>query len=186
MPLHRSTVLVGVSYTCQWVCHTRVSGCVTHVSVGVSHTAITMSVGVSYTAITVPGFKLLKVGSYAGCFVDKEKKNLGRLAGYKVSTMDECQSKCLSNSECKFFSFFHPGCELYTPKLQPLWDLKIKTKEACEAKCKSTSGCHRAKFYPSGYCQMNGVCNYFGHTGRYTRWISSYGRGGGTNQTFGC
>ena len=160
------------------MCHTRVTvtGCVIHVLVGVQ-----------YTAINVSGFKLLKAGEEALCYVDKERKNRGVLAGAKVNTVEECQSKCLSNSECKFFSFFHPGCELSTPKYaQSLWDFKINTKQACEAKCKSNSECHRAKFYPSGYCQMNGVCNYFGHTGRYTRWISSYGRGGGTNQTFGC
>ena len=157
---------------------------------GVSHTTITVPVGVSHTTIIVSGFKLLKASEFAMCWSDKSRRNHGAMAGIpNVNTENECQSKCHSNRHCNVFSYYNPGCRLYL-KTQSIsnfvWDLKINTKEACDAKCKANSDCGHSKFYPSGFCILYNRCTYFGGTGNHPRWITTYGRGDGTNQSFGC
>ena len=60
------------------------------------------------------GFTLLKSGkSNALCFAEKNKKHAGSIWHGNALTQDDCMLKCMSNSECKFFSFWHTGwCQL--------------------------------------------------------------------------
>ena len=56
------------------------------------------------------GFKLLKSGtSNALCAVSSTAKQGAQtyLWSGKSSGRDDCQSKCVSNSKCKFFSYWH-------------------------------------------------------------------------------
>ena len=135
---------------------------------------------------TLSGFVLLKKSAKALCWFDKNKKSRKTLWAGKLNTVEECQAKCVSNSKCKYFSFYHPGCWMFMPftAQSTMWDLTIKTKDACNKKCTATKGCVKPRSYFNGYCQITDHCNYFGGTGRYERWMSTYGRGGpGTNQT---